>query len=149
MRVHEPATNSEIEVPDGEPLVSRSDSGGCIVFANLVFVETGGFSGDWLIPARHAAMASMAGADVPVGYHNEDDDAKETHGIWERRAGKTVWHQAWEHLVCWRISTKARAFPYNRHLRRGIQNRVAGTGHTGTDVSPSLSFKPPCAPVLE
>ena len=53
MRVNEPITDHEIEVPDGEPLVSRTDTGGRIVFANHVFVETSGFSEQELIGSPH------------------------------------------------------------------------------------------------
>ena len=53
MRVNEPITDREHEVPDGEPLVSRTDRGGRIVFANHVFVETSGFAEQELIGASH------------------------------------------------------------------------------------------------
>ena len=44
MRVNEPITDREKPVPEGEPLVSRTDPGGRIVFAKHVFVATSGFS---------------------------------------------------------------------------------------------------------
>jgi len=44
MRVNEPITNHAAPVPDGEPLVSRTDPGGRIVFANHVFVEVSGYT---------------------------------------------------------------------------------------------------------
>jgi methyl-accepting chemotaxis protein/aerotaxis receptor len=53
MRVNEPITNHEIEVPGGEPLVSRTDRGGQIVFANHVFVEISGFTAQELIGSPH------------------------------------------------------------------------------------------------
>ena len=53
MRINEPITDHEIEFPDGEPLVSRTDPGGRIVFANHVFVETSGFSEQELVGAPH------------------------------------------------------------------------------------------------
>ena len=53
MRVNEPITNHEAPVPDGEPLVSRTDPGGNIVFANHVFVEVSGFTEEELIGAPH------------------------------------------------------------------------------------------------
>jgi PAS domain S-box-containing protein len=53
MRVNEPITDHEAMVPDGDPLVSRTDRGGRIVFANHVFVETSGFSEEELIGAPH------------------------------------------------------------------------------------------------
>jgi hypothetical protein len=37
-------TNNGAPEPDGEPLVSRTDPGGRIVFANDVFVEVSGFT---------------------------------------------------------------------------------------------------------
>ena len=53
MRVNEPITDHEIEVPDGEPLVSRTDPGGRIVFVNHVFVETSGFTQQELVGSPH------------------------------------------------------------------------------------------------
>jgi aerotaxis receptor len=53
MRVNEPITNHEIEVPSGEPLVSRTDRSGNIVFTNHVFVETSGFSEGELVGSPH------------------------------------------------------------------------------------------------
>src|SRR5215469_12721051 len=53
MRVNEPITDHEIEIPDGEPLVSRTDRGGRIVFANHVFVESSGFSEQELVGEPH------------------------------------------------------------------------------------------------
>ena len=53
MRVNEPITNHEIEVPSGEPLVSRTDRSGNIVFTNHVFVETSGFTEEELIGSPH------------------------------------------------------------------------------------------------
>jgi aerotaxis receptor len=53
MRINEPITDHEIEVPEGEPLVSRTDPGGRIVFANHVFVETSGYTEQELIGSPH------------------------------------------------------------------------------------------------
>src|SRR5580698_7732777 len=53
MRVNEPITNHAAPVPDGEPLVSRTDPGGSIVFANHVFVEVSGFTEEELVGAPH------------------------------------------------------------------------------------------------
>ena len=69
MRVNEPITNREIEIPDGEPLVSKTDPGGRIVFANPVFVGVSGFSLEELIGAphnlvRHPHMPKEAFADL-------------------------------------------------------------------------------------
>ena len=52
MRVNEPITNDEVELPE-EPLVSRTDLQGRITFANHVFVEVSGFSEQELIGAPH------------------------------------------------------------------------------------------------
>jgi aerotaxis receptor len=51
--VNEPITDREIAVPDTEPLVSRTDTGGRIVFANRAFVEVSGYSLEELIGAPH------------------------------------------------------------------------------------------------
>jgi aerotaxis receptor len=69
MRVNEPITNHEIEVPEGEPLVSRTDRGGRIVFTNHVFVETSGFTEEELIGSphnivRHPQMPTEAFANL-------------------------------------------------------------------------------------
>src|SRR6476660_4982559 len=53
MRVNEPITAHEVEVPEGEPLVSRTDRGRTIVFANHVFVEMSGFTEQELIGSPH------------------------------------------------------------------------------------------------
>ncbi|MEJ0019999.1 MAG: methyl-accepting chemotaxis protein [Acetobacteraceae bacterium] len=69
MRVNEPITDREIELPDDEPLVSRTDRGGRIVFANHVFVEISGFAEHELVGAphnvvRHPDMPPEAFADL-------------------------------------------------------------------------------------
>jgi PAS domain S-box-containing protein len=69
MRINEPITDHEVEVPDGEPLVSRTDRGGRIVFANHVFVETSGFTEQELIGSphnlvRHPHMPQQAFANL-------------------------------------------------------------------------------------
>ena len=53
MRVNEPITSHEIEVPDGEPLVSRTDPAGRIVFVNRIFVSVSGFQEHELVGAPH------------------------------------------------------------------------------------------------
>ena len=53
MRLNEPVTNREVDVPAGEPLVSKTDSGGRITFANRAFVEVSGYSLEELIGAPH------------------------------------------------------------------------------------------------
>ena len=69
MRLNEPVTNHEIEFPDGEPLVSKTDLDGRIVFANKVFVEVSGYPLDELIGephnlVRHPDMPKEAFADL-------------------------------------------------------------------------------------
>ncbi|AUG52839.1 methyl-accepting chemotaxis protein [Thalassospira marina] len=53
MRDTGPVTNREIEMEDGSILVSRTDTGGKIVFANKDFVEISGFSESELIGSAH------------------------------------------------------------------------------------------------
>ena len=53
MRVNEPVTQQEIDIPDEEPLVSRTDTGGRIQFANHVFVKVSGFTEQELLGAPH------------------------------------------------------------------------------------------------
>jgi PAS domain S-box-containing protein len=69
MRLNEPITAHEIEIPDGEPLVSRTDTGGRIVFANQAFVTVSGYALEELIGAphnlvRHPHMPQQAFADL-------------------------------------------------------------------------------------
>ncbi|HEY0182419.1 MAG TPA: PAS domain-containing protein, partial [Rhodopila sp.] len=69
MRLNEPITDHEIEVPEGEPLVSKTDTSGRIIFANAVFVEVSGFTLEELIGAphnlvRHPQMPREAFADL-------------------------------------------------------------------------------------
>jgi aerotaxis receptor len=53
MRLNEPITANETEIPGDEPLVSRTDPAGRIVFANNVFVTVSGFTEQELIGAPH------------------------------------------------------------------------------------------------
>jgi PAS domain S-box-containing protein len=53
MRVNEPITSHEIEVPGGEPLVSRTDPSGRITFVNHVFVDVSGFTEAELVNENH------------------------------------------------------------------------------------------------
>jgi aerotaxis receptor len=69
MRINEPVTGIEVEVPEGEPLVSRTDCDGRIVFANQVFIDTSGFTLEELIGAnhnlvRHPTMPAQAFANL-------------------------------------------------------------------------------------
>ncbi|HET6309035.1 MAG TPA: methyl-accepting chemotaxis protein [Rhodopila sp.] len=53
MRRNEPVTNNEIDIQDGEPLVSRTDTAGRITFVNKPFVEASRFTHDELVGAPH------------------------------------------------------------------------------------------------
>ncbi|WP_096703504.1 Tar ligand binding domain-containing protein [Magnetospirillum sp. 15-1] len=69
MRVNEPITNHEVELPEGTILVSKTDLGGRITFVNQAFVEISGFSEEELIGAphnlvRHPHMPPAAFADL-------------------------------------------------------------------------------------
>ena len=69
MRVNEPITNREIELPDHELLVSRTDTAGRIVFVNAAFTAISGYSEQELIGAphnliRHPHMPPEAFADL-------------------------------------------------------------------------------------
>ncbi len=69
MRVNEPITNVEAEVPDGQPLVSQTDPQGSITFVNHVFTEVSGYAEEELIGAphnvvRHPHMPQQAFANL-------------------------------------------------------------------------------------
>ncbi len=69
MRVNEPITNDEAEIPDGQPLVSQTDPQGRITFVNHVFTEVSGFAEEELIGAphnivRHPHMPQQAFANL-------------------------------------------------------------------------------------
>ncbi len=69
MRLNEPVTDREITIPDGESLVSRTDAGGRITFANRAFVETSGFTEQELLGqphnlVRHPGMPQAAFANL-------------------------------------------------------------------------------------
>jgi aerotaxis receptor len=69
MRVNEPIINREVEMREGEVIVSRTDAGGRIIFANKAFVEISGFSENELIGSphnlvRHPHMPKEAFADL-------------------------------------------------------------------------------------
>jgi methyl-accepting chemotaxis protein/aerotaxis receptor len=53
MRVNEPITNREIELPENEPLVSRTDVNGRIVFTNKAFLDISGFTLEEMTGAPH------------------------------------------------------------------------------------------------
>ncbi len=69
MRMNEPVTDHEIEIPDGEPLVSRTDTGGRITFVNTAFIAVSGFTLEELVGAphnlvRHPTMPKEAFANL-------------------------------------------------------------------------------------
>ena len=69
MRVNEPITQHEHEVPDDEPLVSRTDHAGRITFVNRAFIAVSGFSEQELLGSphnivRHPHMPSAAFANL-------------------------------------------------------------------------------------
>ncbi len=69
MRVNEPITDREVELPDGQLLVSRTDPGGRITFVNRAFIAVSGYAEDELIGQphnliRHPHMPPQAFADL-------------------------------------------------------------------------------------
>ncbi len=69
MRVNTPITDREVQLTEGVPLVSRTDTGGRITFVNQAFVEISGFDEHELIGAphnlvRHPHMPKEAFADL-------------------------------------------------------------------------------------
>ncbi len=69
MRINEPITAVETEIPGDEPLVSRTDPSGRITFANKTFVDVSGFTEAELIGAphnivRHPHMPAQAFANL-------------------------------------------------------------------------------------
>jgi methyl-accepting chemotaxis protein/aerotaxis receptor len=69
MRDNEPITDVEVQIPDGEPLVSRTDPAGRITFSNHVFTEVSGFAEQELFGAphnivRHPHMPAQAFANL-------------------------------------------------------------------------------------
>ena len=69
MRINEPITQHEIDVQDGEPLVSRTGPGGRITFVNSAFADISGFTQEELLGqphsiVRHPHMPQQAFADL-------------------------------------------------------------------------------------
>ena len=69
MRVNEPVTNNEIELPDADLLVSRTDKNGRITFVNHAFAKVSGFTEQELIGSphnivRHPHMPTEAFGDL-------------------------------------------------------------------------------------
>jgi aerotaxis receptor len=69
VRNNGPLTNQEVELDDGDLLVSRTDANGTITFANKKFVEISGYSEEELVGAphnlvRHPDMPVAAFADL-------------------------------------------------------------------------------------
>jgi PAS domain S-box-containing protein len=63
VRNNGPLTNQEVELDDGDLLVSRTDANGIITFANKKFVEISGFSEEELVGAPHNLVRHP---DMPV-----------------------------------------------------------------------------------
>jgi PAS domain S-box-containing protein len=69
VRNNGPITNQEVELGDGDLLVSRTDASGIITFVNQNFINISGFSEDELIGSphnvvRHPDMPKEAYADL-------------------------------------------------------------------------------------
>ena len=69
MRNNQPVTGVEIQIPDGEEIVSRTDLRGKIVYVNPTFVRVSGFTEAELLGQphniiRHPDMPSAAFADL-------------------------------------------------------------------------------------
>ena len=69
MRVNEPVTDLEVELPQGTILVSKTDLAGRITFVNQAFLDISGYSEDELMGAphnivRHPHMPPVAFADL-------------------------------------------------------------------------------------
>ncbi|BAE52358.1 methyl-accepting chemotaxis protein [Paramagnetospirillum magneticum] len=97
MRVNEPITNHEIELPEGTILVSKTDLGGRITFVNQAFIEISGYTEEELIGAphnlvRHPHMPPVAFADL----WNTIKAGKPWEGIVKNRAknGDHYWVRA-------------------------------------------------------
>ena len=91
MRDNQPVTDVEIEVPEGEPLVSRTDRAGIITFANHVFTAVSGFSEQELVGAPHNLVRHPhmpAAADDVVFLEDPGDGPSEA--IPEAAAGLTI-----------------------------------------------------------
>ena len=69
MRLNEPVTTNEVEMRDGQLLVSQTDAGGKIVFVNQDFIQISGFTEGELVGSphnivRHPEMPKEAFADL-------------------------------------------------------------------------------------
>ncbi|CUW39193.1 putative Methyl-accepting chemotaxis protein [Magnetospirillum sp. XM-1] len=69
MRDNGPITNREVELKDGDMLVSRTDAGGRITFVNKAFIDISGFTEQELLGSphnlvRHPHMPKEAFADL-------------------------------------------------------------------------------------
>jgi hypothetical protein len=65
MRLNEPVTSREIAVSDAEPLVSKTDTSGRIVFANKAFVEVSGHALEELIVKIYGTPEGALGRYSP------------------------------------------------------------------------------------
>ena len=69
MRINEPVSGREVEMAEGQALVSKTDTAGRITFVNRAFIDISGFSEDELIGSphnlvRHPHMPPEAFADL-------------------------------------------------------------------------------------
>ncbi|WP_374380243.1 methyl-accepting chemotaxis protein [Dongia sp.] len=69
MRINEPVTDREIQMQDGDVLVTKTDTGGRITFVNQAFLRISGFTEEELIGqphniVRHPSMPKEAFADL-------------------------------------------------------------------------------------
>jgi methyl-accepting chemotaxis protein/aerotaxis receptor len=69
MRDNGPITNREVELKEGDMLVSRTDAGGRITFVNKAFIDISGFTEQELLGSphnlvRHPHMPKEAFADL-------------------------------------------------------------------------------------
>lgn len=56
MRSNLPVTQHAIEVPDGELLISITDTGGRIVFVNRAFTKVSGYQADEMLDQPHMRL---------------------------------------------------------------------------------------------
>ncbi len=72
MRLNEPVTNTEVELKEGMPLVSRTDPSGRITFVNKAFIEISGFDEQGLVGALHNIVRhphAEGGLRQPLDHH--------------------------------------------------------------------------------
>jgi aerotaxis receptor len=97
MRDNGPVTNREVEVPETEMLVSRTDPGGRIVFCNSAFVAVSGFGEDELLGAPHNLVRHP---DMPPAAFRNLWETIKAGRVWEglvknrTKAGDHYWVRA-------------------------------------------------------